>query len=55
MKRITVHLSDELHKRLKVHAVLTEDSISRVVAHAVDTLLNGVQNVPTSTDSKNHS
>lgn len=43
MKRITVILSDELHKQLKLHAVLTDDSISRIVSNAVDTLLKNAQ------------
>ena len=43
MKRITVMLPDELHKQLKVHAVLTDESISRIVANAVDTLLKNAR------------
>lgn len=46
MKRITVLLSDELHKQLKIHAVVTDDSISRIVAHAVDTLLKDARSGP---------
>ena len=46
MKRITVHLSDDLHKQLKIHAVKTDESISRIVARAVDTLLKDVRFVP---------
>ena len=43
MKRITVILSDELHKQLKLYAVLTDESISRIVANAVDTLLKNAR------------
>ena len=51
MKRITVHLSDELHKQLKIHAVLTDESISRIVATAVDTLLKDARSVPSKEDT----
>ena len=43
MKRITVHLSDDLHKQLKIHAVNTDESISRIVAEAVNTFLKDVR------------
>ena len=50
LKRITVMLSDELHKQLKVHAVLTDESISRIVSNAVDTLLKDARSVPSDVD-----
>jgi predicted transcriptional regulator len=51
MKRITVNLSDELHKQLKIHAVVTDESISRIVASAVNTLLNDARSVPFKEDT----
>ena len=46
MKRITVMLSDELHKQLKIYAVLTDDSISRIVADAVKKHIIDARSVP---------
>ena len=55
MKRITVMLPDALHKELKLHAVNTEESISRIVASAVDTFLEDARSVPSHQDGGNHS
>lgn len=39
MKRLTINLSEELHKRLKLHCVLTDQEMAEIIRRLIEDYL----------------
>jgi predicted DNA-binding protein len=40
MKRLTINLSEELHKRLKLHSVLTDQEMTEIIRRLIEEYLD---------------